>query len=152
MIAVGAICWYWNNQNQQQCLETWEEACLDASSDWHVYNNEKYNFELKFPLSWDNYVVSEGDYSNYSYVGFSFRGDNRQPFTIFQIIKYTKEQWESINKELPLKILDQSDDYVLFCDGCCYDDGDFYGGGQFDNFQIERCKEVPEILKTFKSL
>lgn len=139
-------------EEKQKCLRVWEETCVDETEDWSVYKNEKFGFELKFPLTWDGYGVNEEDYPDYSYAGFSFK-DGHRSFTIFQIIRYDKRQWESVGGEnLPVKILHQSDDFVLVCDGCWQSDGDFTGGGQFDQFQIERCKEVPEIVKTFRYL
>jgi len=116
---------------------------------WSDYQNEKFGFALKFPPSWAGYEVSEGDYPTYSYAGFSF-GGNRQPFLIFQILRFDKNQWEAVKEVPAFRILDQTEERTLVCDGCCNEDGDFFGGGQFDEFQIERCKEGPEIMKTFR--
>jgi len=126
-----------------------EQEVIDTS-DWQTYRNEEYGFTLEFPSTWDGYFSGGTNYPNYSYVGFSFKDDNRRPFTIFQIVRYNNQQWELIGGKVPQqKILSQSDDFTLVCDGCCYEDGDFTGGGQFDEFQKERCKEASEIVKTF---
>jgi len=138
---------------KQKCLRTWEEKCESPSStdisEWSVYRNTNFGFELKFPKSWDGYQVHEGVYPNYSYVSFSFSG-NHQPFTIFQIVRRTSEQWVNIGGNPGEKILDKSSYGYMVCDGCCDSIGDFTGGGQFDIFQVARCKEAPEIIKTFQ--
>lgn len=144
---------------KQKCLRTWEEACdkekepekKTAEENTIDYTNADYGFSLTFPKTWEGYKATQGDYPTSSYVGFSFGGDH-QPFTVFQIIKYTKQQWDASPKNVPLKILDQNSERVFVCDGCCSENGDFTGGGQFDDFQISRCKEVPAIIETFKLL
>lgn len=143
-------------ETKQKCLRTWEESCdIEKEPEKVVtgeeavdYINSDLGFALTFPKTWEGYKATQGNYPTSSYVGFSF-GGNRQPFTIFQIIKYTKQQWDANPKNVPLKILDQNNEHVFVCDGCCNTIGDFTGGGQFDDFQVARCKEVPEILKTF---
>lgn len=141
---------------KQKCLRVWEEKCekevideTDETSDWETYNSDKYKFEIKIPSTWEGYRANSGEYPTYSYVGFSF-GKPHQPFEIFKIISYTQDQWNDIINKSLLTVLHQSDDQILACDGCCVEGGDALGGGQFDQFQIERCKEVPSILKTFK--
>lgn len=141
---------------KQKCLRAWEEKCeqeatdkTDETSNWETYSNDKYKFKLKLPSTWSGYKVNSGQYPSYSYVGFSF-GEPHQPFEIFKIVIYTKEQWDAIANKSLFTLLNKTDDQILVCDGCCSATGDFSGGGQFDQFQIERCKEVPNILKTFK--
>jgi len=140
-------------ETKQKCLRTWEEECTtnldDQVSNWNLYKNEKFSFELKFPDTWDGYIVTEGDYPDYSYVAFSFK-DGHQPFAIFSVVRYSQKQWEVISQNTALLVLKQLDGGVLVCDGCCKEDGEFYGGGQFDEYQIERCKEASQIIKTFK--
>jgi hypothetical protein len=132
---------------KQKCLRVWEEPC-EETSELLDYKNSDYGFSLKLPKTWEDYKVNQGTYPNYSYVGFSF-GDNHQPFTIFQIVRFSKEQWDKGIKSPSYKIIGQNDTQVLVCDGCCTETEDTTGGGQFDSFQVARCKEVPEILKTF---
>lgn len=140
---------------KQKCIRPWEEECeievvtTNENRDWKPYKNEKFGFELKFPKSWDGHNVIEADYPIYSYAAFSF-SNGHQPFSIFSIIQYSKEKWETTGKNPLLRVLSQTDETVLVCDGCCDEGGDTTGGGEFDEFQIERCKEVPEIIKTFK--
>jgi hypothetical protein len=149
---IGSAGYSWC-EAKQKCLRVWEEKCVAASTDeisnWKVYKNVKFGFELKFPETWDGYTATEGDYPDYNYMAFSFK-DGHQPFSIFSIIKYSKAQWEKVSGAPGLKVLSQEDDVTLVCDGCCDESGDFIGGGQFDKFQIERCKEAPQIIKTFQ--
>jgi hypothetical protein len=140
---------------KQKCLRTWEEKCeaavSDETLDWQVYRNDKYGFELKFPPTWDGYKVTSQDSAALSNVGFSFLGTH-QPFTIFQIIILKKDQLDSLQRIPAWKTLGQTESVVMVCDGCCSEDGNYTGGGQFDDFQIARCKEGSQIIKTFKLL
>ena len=115
---------------------------------WKNYTNEKYGFSLQFPDSWVGFKSSQKDYPAYSSVSFSFE-NGHQPFSIFSIIKFNNKQWKS-SGENPGKILSKKDDLILVCDGCCGDSKDFAGGGQFDKFQIEKCKEATDIIATFE--
>ncbi|MBU0766373.1 hypothetical protein KKF55_01125 [Patescibacteria group bacterium] len=138
---------------KQKCVRPWEESCdsneTDTSS-WQNYRNDTLGFSLKFPPSWDGFTVHEGEYPTYRYVNFSF-SDTHQPFEIFKIVQYAKDEWETVGKKIPFVVLNSAIDPPLVCDGCCTADGETSGGGQFDIFQQERCKEVPEILSTFES-
>lgn len=141
---------------KQKCLRVWEEPCEIAPEakpqDVLSYINTTLDFSLELPKTWEGYKATEGQYPNYSYTGFSFGGEDRQPFTIFQILSYTKLQWDAVKNKTAVTILDQTAEAVLVCDGCCTTAGDSTGGGQFDDFQIARCKEVPAIIETFKKL
>jgi hypothetical protein len=149
---IGSAGYSWC-EAKQKCLRIWEEKCeattTDVTADWTVYKNEKYGFEMKFPSTWSGYGVNSGDYSTYSYVNFSFRGEH-QPFALISIIRYTPEQWKNVPASANLKILSQTDEQTLVCDGCCFSDGNYYGGGQFDAFQVERCQEGAQIISTFR--
>jgi hypothetical protein len=130
----------------QGCFRDINECAADAG--WKKYENNKFGFELKFPKSWDGYIANEGDYPNYSYVGFSFKGGH-QPFTIFQILSYSKEQRDKAEKNISQKILIQNASTTIACDGCCDSNSDTTGGGQFDEFQKARCQEAEQIISTF---
>ncbi|MFH1947526.1 MAG: GerMN domain-containing protein [Candidatus Magasanikbacteria bacterium] len=114
-----------------------------------VYNNQNFGFTLTLPQTWSGFDTSESDYDSYSSVCFSFK--QPQPFCIFQILKYNQSQWEQVKSKDTKNILSETADSVSICDGCCEKGGDATGGGQFDNFQIERCQEVPDILKNYVS-
>ncbi len=150
---IGSAGYSWC-EAKNKCLRIWEESCeqdiADETADWEIYKNENVGFELKFPKTWEGYRVTEGSYPTYSYTGFSFHGEKRQPFEIFKIVQYNKQQWEEVKNIPALKMLHQSGEFTFACDGCCEEGGDFRGGGQFDEFQMERCKEVPQIVKTFR--
>jgi hypothetical protein len=127
------------------CYRDLNECAKDAG--WQTYQNEKLSFELKLPPTGNGYKATEGEYPSYSYVGFSFSGAH-QPFEIFKIVRYSKEQLAAAGGKLLGKVLSQTDEATLVCDGCCDSKGDFTGGGQFDNFQKARCQEAPQIIAT----
>jgi len=112
------------------------------------YKNQTLGFTLTFPQTWKGFYASEQNNDNYNGVCFSFK--QPQPFCIFQIIKYNKSKWEQLMFKYSKNVLSDIGDSVIICDGCCEKDGDTTGGGQFNQFQIDRCKEVPDIIKTFK--
>lgn len=125
VLALGTlVLWKWN-WIKDFCAKT--QAPYENSVEkpaWRTYQNEQYGFALEFPESWEGYHVSANAYSSYSYVGFSFRGENRQPFMIFQIVRYTPEQWRATGGHASQKILNESAEAILVCDGCCEEGGD----------------------------
>ncbi len=127
-------------------------ASPEDKEDKNVYKNTKYGFELTLPDHWAdyNYKVSEGSYPNYSVISFSFP-DGHQPFSIVQLVYYDKEQLKKLGNA-PMEVIYQDDKGTLFCDSCCSAEQGFTGGGQFDEFQVARCEEVPNILKTLKPI
>ena len=112
-----------------------------------IYKNQTLGFTLTFPQTWNGFNASEQNNNNYNGVCFSFK--QPQPFCIFQIIKFNKDQWEQVKSKNEKSILSETNDSVTICDGCCKQSGDTTGGGQFNQFQIDRCKEVPNIIKTY---
>lgn len=124
-------------------------SSTEEISDWRKYKNEKFGFEIQFPESWQGYTATMSDLTDNSSVGFSFK-EPHHPFTIFQINHYSRIQWNALKKNTLRKLIDQSDGSVLACDGCCSVNSDFTGAGQFDQFQIARCKEVPAILQSLR--
>lgn len=114
-----------------------------------VYRNGDYGYEIQFPQSWQGYSFVKSDPSDPTAVGFVFK-EFHQPFAIFQIKHYTKKQWDSLKKNTMKKLFERPDGSIIACDGCCYSNGDTTGGGQFDEFQVERCKEAPLILENLK--
>ncbi|MBU2542141.1 GerMN domain-containing protein [Patescibacteria group bacterium] len=115
-----------------------------------AYNNQTFGFALTFPQTWEDFYASEQEYDSYSSVCFSFK--QPQPFCIFQIVKYNKSQWEQMKFKYAENILSEIGDSVIICDGCCKEGGDTSGGGQFNQFQIDRCKEVPDIIETYTQI
>ncbi len=143
---------------KQKCLRIWEEPCEGTgnsasstvdTSNWNTYQNKTLGFSLSFPPSWDGYRATEGSYSTYAYVGFSFSGTH-QPFELFKVMQYSREEWAKVEQSGRFTVLSRAVDPPLLCDGCCTQGGDTTGGGQFDSFQRERCAEVPQILQTFQ--
>lgn len=122
---------------------------LNESIDWRKYNNKEIGIEIQFPDTWQGYHIATLDTKNPPSVGFSFNQVHR-PFIIFQIYNFTKTQWNELANNTLHKIFTHPDGSVLACDGCCTPISDLTGGGQFDQFQVERCKEVPLILQSLK--
>ena len=116
------------------------------SLDWRSYQNEKLGFSLGLPESWKGYSVSEDNQG----VCFSFK-DGHMPFCIMTIRVMTKDEWNAVVKKSALTKITEDDGKVYVCDSCCGQEGEF-GGGQFDQFQQDRCDEAGEILQTFKLL
>lgn len=146
---IGSAGYSWC-EIKKKCLRVWEEKCEpDETVDWKIYTNKKFGFGLRFPKTWDGYVVSEADYPDYSQVSFSFKGGH-QPFSLLTVTRYSNEQWKKVTSTPApqLKVLSQTEEETLVCDGCC-GEGDTTGGGQFDRFQMARCKEGGQIIKTF---
>ena len=115
-----------------------------------IYTNEEFGFQMIFPELWQDVVITSNVNENFSDLGFSFK--RGQPFLIFQILKYDAEQWARADQSWVKNILAKTNEATYVCSGCCSAKGDMTGGGQFDEFQIERCKESAELLKTFKLL
>lgn len=136
---------------KQKCLRVWEEACAVESEydSWLPYSNQTYGFELKLPPDWRGYRAGENTYPDYNLISFSFDKPH-QPFTLIQILIYTPSQWKNVINKSALKLLSENSESVYACDGCCGLDENYTGGGQFDEFQVDRCKEGAEIVKTFR--
>lgn len=101
-----------------------------------VYSNSKYQFSLKFPVTWEGYKATEP--GNGGTICFFIPSSGSQPFCIFQL--YILSENESIPNAL--KLVGQTDSWKITTDkniSC----------GEFNDFQCDRAKEVPEILKTF---
>ena len=136
-------------QNTRPTLIPQLTSVPNVISEWQKYQSQKYGFSIQFPESWQGYSVTESNSNNIFSVGFSFKGAH-QPFTIFSINRYTSAQWNSLKKNSMTKLINQNDGSVLACNGCCSASSDTTGGGQFNQFQTARCKEVPSILQTLK--
>lgn len=134
-------------QIQPTTPNTVEQQVVEPTQDT-VYKNQTYGFTLTFPQSWYGFNAAEQTYDAYSSVCFSFK--QPQPFCIFQIVKLNNSQWEQVKNKENKSILSKTDDSIILCDGCCKYGDDTTGAGQFNQFQIDRCKEVPNIIKTFK--
>lgn len=105
-----------------------------------VYSNSKYQFNLELPATWQGYKVSEP--GNDGTLCFSIPKSGAQSFCIFQLYILSKD------KPIPnaLKLIGQTNDWKISTSP-----GEIGSCVQLDNFQCERSKEVPEILKTLKA-
>lgn len=127
------------NSMKQQSLEPIQST---------LYQNKVHNFSLIFPQSWDGYEAVEQVDGDFYTVCFSFK--QPQPFCIFSIIKLNNKQWDQVKLKQEKNIILKTKDSVFLCDGCCKQNYDTSGGGQFNDFQSKRCGEVSGILETFK--
>lgn len=111
---------------------------------WQEYKNEEYGFSLSLPETWEGYKATTHNYKNVRDICFSF--ERGLPICIFQIYIHTKVEWEEIEKLPSYKqpsYINENDEFVFSYDyspDCV----------QHDEFQCERSKEVPTIIKTFK--
>jgi hypothetical protein len=140
-----------------KCLRVWEEKCviepvepnkIVETTDTLTYTNDTYKFKLTLPAEWKDYRATEGIYRAYTSVSLSF-GAPHQPFSITSILIYTPGQWEKVPNKTGMKLLGELDGNKYVCDGCCFEVGDFLGGGQFDAFQQARCQETAKIMESF---
>ncbi|MFA6383427.1 MAG: Gmad2 immunoglobulin-like domain-containing protein [Parcubacteria group bacterium] len=120
----------------------------DDSPAWRAYSNKNLGFSLGFPESWKGYVATESSFPNDKSVSFSFK-DGHQPFSLFTIRIYTSSEWANTSNKSALEKITEDEGKVFVCDGCC-GKGPTDGGGQFDKFQQDRCKEGGKILETFQ--
>jgi hypothetical protein len=137
--------------NQQEASSNDPEdgvGVVEKDVDWRVYENEKYDFILSFPETWEGYEVTENYSNGNDMIGFSFSGDGFRPFSILQIYIESKQDWDkkssTIIEEKKLYILGKNDSIVVFTDG------DFENCTQLNEFQCQRKRETEEILKSFK--
>lgn len=118
-----------------------------------TYQSKKYGFGISFPLTWrsltGDFNYNEEVNPDFSYVGFSPDGTR---FMIVQIYVLTHDQWNRQSNKEEHYILGKNERY-LFTTTIDpkqeLSDNDCVGGGQFDDFERDRCKEVPKILRTF---
>jgi hypothetical protein len=117
----------------------------------NTYQNKKYGFEITFPETWKNppnFGFKEQMSPDFGYVSFQPQGTN---FNTLQIEVFTKDQWNKWKNKSGSHILGQNDAYVYaFSQDPNNIKDDCTGGGQFSKFEKDRCKEVPQIIKTFK--
>ena len=117
---------------------------------WRSYENKNFGFSLGFPESWKGYIATEDSQSGNKNVCFNFK-DGRMPFCIFYVRVMPQSEWDDVVKKTGYVKITEDEGNVYLCSGCC-GQGDTTGGGQFDQFQQERCKEVGKILETFELL
>lgn len=119
-----------------------------------TYQNQKYGFEVSFPPTWKS---SKGDFGyneevspDFGYI--SFQPDGTK-YEIIQIGVYTNKQWNKWQHKQDEFILGQNQHYVFTSSSdpdTKLSDENCNGGGQFNKFEQERCKETPQILKSFR--
>lgn len=128
-----------------------------------LYRNEKYNFTLSFPQTWtsvrgdfnfdEETAACASSKSRLCFSEISFSPDGTR-FIFLKIFLYTHSQWSLLPKEkkIGIYVLGKNNDYVFTSDIDPKKDvsnDECIGGGQFDSFEHDRCKEVPNILRTF---
>ena len=99
-----------------------EETIKNGTTNWQIYRNEEYGFELTFPERWQGYKVVEED-SVWGIKTISFQlereeslvSDNEYYGSIFKITILSKDQWKALQQEegpTPAYIT-ENDKYVL---------------------------------------
>jgi len=115
------------------------------TSDWQIYTNEEYGFEITFTDAWEGYVLTErllnwGDLGTSNSFDFGFEPQE----SLFNISIHSEEQWQSIvSQEGPSpQYISENDEYVF-----AYSIGHDLG----TNKEIVVTREgIMQILTTFK--
>jgi hypothetical protein len=82
-----------------------------AVSDWHIYRNSKYNFELTFSDVWRGYQAKEATPINGSETKIDFVLDDK---VLMSILVYKTEVWDDSAKgKVPATELGKSGDYTF---------------------------------------
>ncbi|MCF7835734.1 MAG: hypothetical protein K9M15_01290 [Candidatus Marinimicrobia bacterium] len=143
-------------------FEKCPEEVADLTTNWKTYRNEEFGFEIGILPTWESYNVSvskcchnisSNELNNFTDIIFSPKAVDR--FGIFEIMIFTKEQWNRWQRDshkIELYVLGQNDLYVMAIDNMQTEDAliDCTGGGQYNKFEQARCKEIPQIIKTFE--
>lgn len=127
-----------------------ESPAIQKSS---KYSNETYGFELILPETWKDGKATEHENADWTDICFGVNNPGSMPFCMFQLVIYDESNWQKnlkTNPKMESSVISKNGGNVITCSGCCKEGDDVTGGGQFDEFQIERCKEAPSILKTFQ--
>jgi len=80
--------------------QTSEHSTKIDASDWKVYRNDEYGFELTFPERWEDYKVGEEVSEGLAAVAFKLKHTRHGKYHIvFTIGVYPKEKWEQLQSE-----------------------------------------------------
>jgi len=142
-----------NIQNNKKKDEPTSVDDLIISSKKSEGTEKKYidsmaGYQLDIPSSWKGYMTSR---INHSQVAFGFVESNSGEFyDLMVLIEQPKNIYESNKEGSGLVYIGEvtKNKNVILCGGSCCKES---FSGTYD-FQSNRCKEVPEILKTFKAL
>jgi len=115
-----------------------------ATSDWKIYKNDKYGFELTFPDTWRGYTTANRtlDWGNLGTSDSIDFGLPTQKDGLFNISIHSKQQWKDIQNEDGPKpeFLGENGNYVFAWARAQY---------ATDNNIEKRMEEVKSIIKTF---
>ncbi|CAN5342730.1 hypothetical protein BH10PAT1_BH10PAT1_2030 [soil metagenome] len=139
-----------------KALPTIDPNSVDTTG-WTTYHNSTWNFDIKLPPTWKEYLVSEHNWSNTSGHQYTadvclyFKTSDSIPACILSIGVFDYQEWNLANQQ------SQSTGYgskvSLARNSNYYFDsnvGDAGQCGQLDSFQCDRSKELPQIFSTFK--
>ena len=117
------------------------KEAADETADWKTYRNEEDGVEIRIPLVWNNYRVTDNCPFDYgSYLCFSFGS-----FCVMQVLFQTPEQFQNKVEQYP-----ELSSYDYRNENYYYTFEYLPGCGQLNEFECARTKEVPKISKTFQ--
>ena len=107
LVLIGAGCSLQKNQNTLTTEKQTNDGTVSGlnnhinTSDWRVYHNEKFGFEIKLPPKWSNVKISNEYNSFYNGENFTFELENifRGYESVCNIIVQTYENWASYKKD-----------------------------------------------------
>lgn len=129
-----------------------EENETAESSDWKTYRNDEYGFSLNFPESWSGYKITTHKPEHQTDICFFIKEKGELSFCLFQIIVYTKEQWDLFKEKSPQIIQDNENSKYFFRYSYMKDVSKTKNceNQELSQFQCDRSREAHQILSTFK--
>lgn len=149
----GSECEEWAYFRGECKKENLNESIIDTSN-WQTYKNVEYGFEISFPNTWKSAKGNfgfEAHISNADYNFLSFHPDGTSSYIIDNIMISANDDVSSMsdtdnilgkNKNYFFNILNSNPalEEFIYCDR----------KNQQNAYEQARCKEVPNIIKTFK--
>lgn len=142
---IGGLVYVWKAQqtsNKQPATQIENE--VSEKEDGIKYTNTPYGFSLMFPESWKGFVATNRSLE-WNTIGISDSIDFGFPVqdSLFNISIFTKDQWQMLQAEEGPKptFISENTTHVFAYERAQYAENDA---------MIERMKEVPAIIATFK--
>ena len=149
----------WRKHFLSSIVPTTQQAAttnIGDTSNWQIYTNAQYGFEMKLPPSWQGYQATVHTYdARGSYTGdvcFSFSKPHA-PLCVIQIAVFTPKQWQDFKDSFAKDNMPQPS-YLAKNDQFYFNSSTKWTpdctNSDLDKFQCERADEVDQILSTFK--